>query len=762
MHRRYISAAVAVLGITAAAASARAAHAGPTSTIAFGEPTVSGVQADGYEQDIELDTTGKSEIIYTSSPVATGAVSVIWRSTDGGQTFKWVPGQVTPAGKPITCVGGGDSELAVDKAGHLYFADLWAGNFSTARSDDHGATWPSASCAGVPDAGVDRQWYTTVGDPTSGKGTDALFLTYDRLDQGVAACPGATNAGNALVIARSPAFGQPASTAGSQFSPSLALSCDEGIMGNDVSYTYPDAGPRVFVIHDNAAIDDISVDRCDDVASSASNPAGLANCTGDKVIASFPGKFTGANFPTISVDDHGGLFAVWEETPGTKRGTGITGNTQLYFSTSNDEGSTWSAPAPIPTPGVNQAVYAWPASGDPGRVDVAFYGAPEAWSAHDPNLNNGPDAAGPDSIVGHYSLYLVQTLDGGRTWSPPVDASEHFIHYGSMYTLPGSQSGDRALGDFLRVRTGPNGEAEISYADSNNFEAASDLSPQGMYVRQVAGPSLYARVGTIRGALPPPGPCVKTANDHQATWDANGTSSGDVAHLHLQSVCVGEDSLNYVFTIRVADLTSLGPDPSAGGTTNIWQVLWHTPSLTEQPDGGELWFVYMESVDGGAPTCWTGQSSQEPIGPAGAEITYPGTTQLTGSACTYTAAAPGTITITVPKADVADAGALNDTLYSVTASTQTLPSGNAESPPATNTQGLGVVAGQLPNLVDVAPAFDFTPAAPVRTPEAPWVPVLLLTGTLAAAAGAAARRRRRAARGGLRRRPAWLASGPRA
>jgi hypothetical protein len=85
----------------------------------------------------------------------------------------------------MTCIGGGDTELAVDSAGHLYFNDLWLGNFSTARSDDQGKTFTQAappSCTAVPDAGVDRQWYTTLGDPTTGAARDGLFLAYDRLD----------------------------------------------------------------------------------------------------------------------------------------------------------------------------------------------------------------------------------------------------------------------------------------------------------------------------------------------------------------------------------------------------------------------------------------------------------------------------------------------------------------------------------------------------------------------------------------------------
>src|SRR4051794_1245846 len=103
--------------------------------ITFGRPTVSGIQGIGYEQDLRRDDTDPAHpIIYTSVPgsVSSGT-SWIWRSLDNGKTFKWVPAATPKAGKVPTCVGGGDTELAVDTGGHLYFNDLTLPNFSTAR-----------------------------------------------------------------------------------------------------------------------------------------------------------------------------------------------------------------------------------------------------------------------------------------------------------------------------------------------------------------------------------------------------------------------------------------------------------------------------------------------------------------------------------------------------------------------------------------------------------------------------------------------------
>src|SRR3981081_4126916 len=90
----------------------------------------------------------------------------------------------------------------------------------------------------------------------------------------------------------------------------------------------------------------------------------------------------------------------------------------------------------------------------------------------------------PDSVQGDWGLYLAQSLNfasDNPAWTPPVLASEHFVHRGSIQTLMGGQSGVRTLGDFLQLRIGRQGEANISYADSNRGTEA--LPSQGMFAR---------------------------------------------------------------------------------------------------------------------------------------------------------------------------------------------------------------------------------------------------------------------------------------
>ena len=152
----------------------------PPNTPTFGHPIISGIGGVGFEQDLRLDPSNPNRL-YTSAPgTASANTSWIWHSLDGGKTFKWVVGATALEGKVTTCNGGGDTELGVDSVGHLYFNDLTLANFSTARSDDFGATF-TCSNTGVPDTAVDRQWYTIDGDPTNG---GSIYLTNDEIGPG--------------------------------------------------------------------------------------------------------------------------------------------------------------------------------------------------------------------------------------------------------------------------------------------------------------------------------------------------------------------------------------------------------------------------------------------------------------------------------------------------------------------------------------------------------------------------------------------------
>jgi hypothetical protein len=188
-----------------------------------------------------------------------------------------------------------------------------------------------------------------------------------------------------------------------------------------------------------------------------------------------------------------------------------------------------------------------------------------------------------------------------------------------------------------------------------------------------------------------------------ATFDSAGVSSANQPILDILGSSMSKpDAAHYRVTMKVANLRSLAPSPAAGGTTLVWNTQWHVPSATD-PNGGKYFFVYMDSTGGAAPTCWAGENARAVLG-GGVSLTCPGRTQLTGSACTYTAGAPGTITITVPLSDVSEVAPISNVLYSVTAASMT-----AAAPPE-HFKTVGSIGGELFNLIDVARGYNFVPA----------------------------------------------------
>jgi uncharacterized repeat protein (TIGR01451 family) len=713
----------------------------PTATqasISFAHPTMAGINGDGFELDLRPDPTTPSAM-YAGAPGASSAnTSWIWKTTDTGKTWKWVTGAAPLNGKvqstTPSCLGGGDTEIAVDYNHHIYFNDLsGAGGvpleFSTGRSDDGGTSFV-CDTAGVPDAGVDRQWYALIGDPTLNGGDqvdqNTLYLTNDIIGNGTSGCVG----GNQLVMYRSPipslvGAPTPNADAGRTFGPHFTITCDEGIMGNNEvspvatkraengTLSLPAAVHHIFVAHDNGALNEISIGRCIPVAfgsptPNTSDPSGL-RCV-DKLVANLagggPGARTGANFPTTAIDAAGNLYVVWEEKVGASQ-------TLVKMSYSRDEGETWSAPITLPNNAqantvagkelggpLNTNVMAWPVAGDDGRLDVAWYGSNAV-------------GASPDTANGYYSLWLTQSLnahDANPTFSAPILASEHFIHKGTMNTLIGNQSGDRALGDFLQVRMGPRGEAMISYADSNNAHHAD--TPHAMFVRQTTGASLLSSVGTVNiGGLAPDNSVTDAAGD--AMYQAAGQSSTNISNLDITGSSIAKVPAG-------ASATSACPSTAASGCYRIemninnmsvnsppfpdtdrdlvWLTQWLVPSTTDALGGKNL-FVYAESFAGGALQCFTGQNGEFSKFFA---LTYPGTVQITNPAsCAATNGAGGKVVITVPLSTLVDvAGPIDGDLHEVRAATVTQAAqGNSDA----------TGQGMLFNEIDGAQTYVFTP-----------------------------------------------------
>jgi len=384
--------------VTCSAVEGGGSTAGSANSLpTFGRPTIIGVQAGGNsEPGLRIDTHGR---IYVDSPV--WPYSAVWRSVDGGATFKWIPAAAARTGRLPTCQQptGGDSEIATDTADRLYFSDRLAAEASpyntAARSDDQGAAFRS-TCNAVTSDTTDRPRYAIEGDPLH---NGHIYLALAIIGGDRACTPGAKL--DQLALARSPVPGREAD-AGVRFGPLTIATgpCAMGLLGNaEVS----PVSHHVFVAHSPGADarergeDEVRVVRCAPVPFSSDEPSGLS-CV-DRRVATVAGAYVVD--VVLAVDHAGNVYVVWSQVP-----FDTTGGAQLFLASSQDDGDTWTAPKPIPTPGLRTNIFPWIGAGDSGRLDLARYGT----SGVDSDANQG--CGGPGDLQGDWRVYFTQTLNG--------------------------------------------------------------------------------------------------------------------------------------------------------------------------------------------------------------------------------------------------------------------------------------------------------------------------------------------------------------
>src|SRR2546428_1374250 len=152
-----VAGAVALVPLHGAVKTADAA------AIAFETPThVDPINSNG-ERNAAMDPQGR---VFNSGPTGTGTQRSTWFcSVDGGHCFRVMTQEIpaSPAvGIPAPGPGGGDTDIAFDRTGKQYFADLWA--LACQRVAVTGPANPGATdqenflgCAGSS-PGSDRQW----------------------------------------------------------------------------------------------------------------------------------------------------------------------------------------------------------------------------------------------------------------------------------------------------------------------------------------------------------------------------------------------------------------------------------------------------------------------------------------------------------------------------------------------------------------------------------------------------------------------------
>jgi hypothetical protein len=420
---------------------------------------------------------------------------IAWKSTDAGASFFVLP---NPVADETGLVGGDEDILAFPQLSgarpdQLYFADLGISTVHIRKSTDGGATWFApgpGGIAGEVSVSVDRQWLSA--DRHGPDQTVYLWehefvsqilrmsaLTDDMVwappangmtDPELIAPPGSTLANTVP----GPTFVDPVAHRVYGFLSASTVTTNvvgapTGKLPNvweaDGAGTFTaGAAPGPFTNHPvfKGVIDS---------PTTPAPPAGAATI----------GSNTSNLFNGATIDSAGNIYATWA-TPNARDGL-----YDVWFASSHDHGQTYYGPFKINTK-VTQGNMPWITAGDKGRVEIVFYGT---------NGTEDPTTSTNDE----WNVYFAQSLNAADR--EPVftvsQASDHIMHKGPICNvgiLCGG--GTRQLLDFFQVAVGPDGLANIMYADTGD----SNGTPSVTYARQNSGPVALKKPVTVLCELP--------------------------------------------------------------------------------------------------------------------------------------------------------------------------------------------------------------------------------------------------------------------
>lgn len=700
-----------------------------TPALKFSHEVVTDEQRDGFEPDIQVAPGDK---LYTSVPNGSSTgVSWLWTSTDHGNSFHLVPGNLAATGRLINCPqGGGDTEELVDPKGDLFFSDLQnLTNLTNSVSTDGGNTFLS-TCVGADNTPVDRMWYAAHG--TLGEPGFRLYEEYDAVDS-------SANIGNQLVLEASdngltffPVVNPNAVKGGCVGGGSLnCVAGSEGISGNIV--VTPDGHP--LIAHSSGDGNLAQVTRGTISGSSVESLEGSYTtatlngklCPDYPVDAAHIGKWEicgATNFVTITADNAGDYYAAFasqKQTIEDYQGNPTlipSGPYEVYVASSKD-GIHWSDPVPVSKTGSN--AFAWITAGSRGRVAVAWYSAnetnekPASQGFAQDFINQQLGSPDPDGYL-FDELYKAEfnidvavstdALSSSPTYAV-TQASEHPVKFGPICTqgtLCEVTQGDRSLGDFMEVNHDARGALILSYVDDTSgyyttgpTGAVADNGPD-VVVREVSGPNLLGGPD-IADAGDGPGLAMGSIADPTGDdfYSANGslTPAGD--NLDLTGASLSRDAGGLVATIKVKDLSNLMVTPAAGGTTGEW-IMRFTTCDPDQTGNGHIYYAGMESVAGGPPRFFAGEPTRVK------ELTaFNSTNSVSGTYDPHT----GTITIHIPFSVIGNHSKPGTEFYSVTAFTATTVG-------SLGGQGQATPPVELFNQVDATSPFDYILGSPVK------------------------------------------------
>jgi len=520
--------------------------------------------APGAEPNMKADS---HNCLFSASPGTPSA----WKSSNAGASFDALPNPVADE----TGIIGGDEDIfplrlqSGARPDQLYFADLGVSTVHIRKSNDGGATWrtPGAANTGEVSASVDRQWLSGDRDDSGANQTVYLWehefttqaLRMSALTNDTAWSPFASGITAPELIA------PPGSTLSNTnpgpmfvdrathnvfgfFNASTVTSNTIGAPAGKLPNVWEADGAGTFTspIPPGPFTNHPVFKGVFDSATTPAPPAGTTTF----------GSNTGNLFCGAAIDSAGNIYVTWA-TPNARNN-----KYQLWFASSHDHGQTYYGPFLISSSGFTQATSPWIAAGDNGRVDIVFYGTT---GTEPPNT----------STTDIWNVFFAQSLNANDR--EPVftvsQASDHVMHVGPICNvgiLCGS--GTRQLLDFFQVAIGPDGLANVAYAD----DGASNGSAHVSYARQNSGPLALTSPTfpvCLGNVVPLTSVVSRMTHGSAGTFDVNLPLIGTRGVECRSSSSLGAGNYTLVFTFpnnlrSVGGVTVTGHDP-AGGTGSV-------------------------------------------------------------------------------------------------------------------------------------------------------------------------------------------------
>ena len=600
----------------------------------FAPATVVDPQRTEGEPLVKLDADGN---IWESGPWGFSTnMSFIHRSTSDGRKFHLVS---TIGTRPDEPPGGGDTDVTVDDQGTVYFTDLEGPltEIGASVSNDNGNTWRK-NAAAVQQAVVDRQWYAVDNGISAGAFDNTIFLAFH------------TTAVGTFIYSSPGSQGPNDPTGGLFWQNSASLPGPLQALAGDAicaQLRFDKVKRNLYYACNEGDHVRVTVGH---VAVGQRMGLSYANFNGPKTPA---GGDVLNLFPALATDSAGNVYMAWiDET-----------SSALYYAFSTDDGRSWSAPVRVNSGGAVTNEFDWAQAGTAGTLALAWYATDKAVPGGSDNMPSSLDQLGEAT---KYPWYGYTALITKANTARPKIAQTRFtskpMHYGAICnagtTCATDLTADRQMADFFGFDVGRDGGLRIVFNDTTNeFDGA------GLYfTKQISGSGAYGGNVSGRAAANP-----VSAPTGDANWPhyARGGAGASLPQLDLTALRVSNpDPTTLRVQMTVKDLTQMLPP--AGKTSSLWLTRFQV--LAPRPGGPEevyrVFYVYMESVGGLAPSFSAGTATCQGTTPSNCKILqYRGEKPATGKV------EGNTITINVGLNTGFGVPITGKTLYSVSAFT---------------------------------------------------------------------------------------------